>query len=302
MVGGSRTTASWRRGDRSAKDYRHTGPGAIILGATVAAPEAALEMREFCVAPLRLGKHVHGVLAVAGQHCAFTAGDADLVASTAEQISLALERYRFLAVVQRQASVDDLTGLYNHRFLIDSLGQQVALAERLGTPLAILMLDIDHFKALNDTHGHHAGDVALITFAQTVLGNVRRADLAARYGGEEFVVLMPNTSAREAFRSRRRSVSRLRRPRCELRGSAAGASHGERRRGGVSRGHALCVGSVCLADDALYQAKRAGRDRTCMAAATRSAAEPRASTAMLHDAHVNQSEGNAGARSRRSSE
>lgn len=282
--------------------FRHTGPGAIILGATVAAPEAALEMREFCVAPLRLGKHVHGVLAVAGQHCAFTAGDADLVASTAEQISLALERYRFLAVVQRQASVDDLTGLYNHRFLIDSLGQQVALAERLGTPLAILMLDIDHFKALNDTHGHHAGDVALITFAQTVLGSVRRADLAARYGGEEFVVLMPNTSAREAFQVAEKirlavaatEVEFADRPPVRLTVSVGVAAYPEDTRSASDL--------FALADGALYQAKRAGRDRTCMAAATRSAAEPRASTAMLHDAHVNQSESNAGARSRRSSE
>ena len=267
MVGGSRTTASWRRGDRSAKDIRHTGPGAIILGATVAAPEAALEMREFCVAPLRLGKHVHGVLAVAGQHCAFTAGDADLVASTAEQISLALERYRFLAVVQRQASVDDLTGLYNHRFLIDSLGQQVALAERLGTPLAILMLDIDHFKALNDTHGHHAGDVALITFAQTVLGSVRRADLAARYGGEEFVVLMPNTSARRGLSwSRRRSASQLRRPRwsspdrppVRLTVSVGVAAYPE--------DTTLCVGSVLRWLTARsIRPNATGRDRTCMA-------------------------------------
>jgi diguanylate cyclase (GGDEF)-like protein len=274
--------------------FRHTGPGAIILGATAAAPEASLEMREFCVAPLRLGKHVHGVLAAAGQHSAFTAGDADLVASTADQISLALERYRFLAVVQRQASVDDLTGLYNHRFLIDSLAQQVALAERLGTPLTILMLDIDHFKALNDTHGHHAGDLALITFAQTVLGSVRRADLAARYGGEEFVVLMPNTSAREAFGVAEKirlavaatNVELPDRPPVRVTVSVGVAAYPE----DTSAASEL----FALADGALYQAKRTGRDRTCMASTSRAA------PAMLHDAQVNQSESNAGARSRRS--
>jgi diguanylate cyclase (GGDEF)-like protein len=277
--------------------FRHAGVGPITLGATAAAPEARLEMREFCVAPLRLGKHVHGVLAVAGQHCAFTAGDADLVASTAEQISLALERYRFLAVVQRQASVDDLTGLYNHRFLIDSLSQHAALAERLGTSLAILMLDIDHFKALNDTHGHHAGDLALIAFAQKVLANVRRADLAARYGGEEFVVLMPNTSAREAFHVAEKirlavaatDVELVDRPPVRVTVSVGVAAYPE------DTGSASELFS--LADGALYEAKRAGRDRTCTAAAS-----PRAATAMLHDAQVNQSESNAGARSRRSPE
>ncbi len=274
--------------------YRYGGLGAIVLGATADAPETRLDVREFCVAPLRLGKHVHGVLAVAGQDSTFTAGDSDLVASTAEQISLALERYRFLAVVQRQASVDDLTGLYNHRFLMDSLGQQVALSERLGAPLAILMMDIDHFKALNDTHGHHAGDLALSTFARTVVGNVRRADLTARYGGEEFVVLMPNTSAREAFGVAEKirvavsatDVELPDRPSVHLTVSVGVAAYPE-----DTDDASELFG---LADDALYQAKRLGRDRTCLSR--------RARPAMVQDAPVNQSESNVGAGNRRSSE
>ncbi len=274
--------------------YRYAGLGAIMLGATATAPEERLLVREFCVAPLRLGKHVHGVLAVAGQDSAFTAGDADLVASTAEQISLALERYRFLAVVQRQASVDDLTGLYNHRFLIDSLGQQVALAERLGTSLAILMLDIDHFKALNDTHGHHAGDVALTTFAKTVFTNVRRADLAARYGGEEFVVLMPNTSTDEAFVVAEKIRAAVAATEVEL-------SERARVRLTVSVGVAAypedtdsAAELFGLADEALYEAKRMGRDQTCLAS--------RARPSMVQDARVTNSESSAGARHHRSSE
>ena len=258
----------------------------MMLGATAAAPESRLGAREFCVAPLRLGTHVHGVLAVAGQSRAFTAGEADLVASTAEQISLAL--------VQRQASVDDLTGLYNHRFLIDSLGQQAALAERLGTSLAILMLDIDHFKALNDTHGHHAGDLALITFAQTVLTNIRRADLAARYGGEEFVVLMPNTSAQEAL-----VVAE------KIRAAVAATEVELRDRVGVRLTVSVGVAAYPedtqsagdlfgLADDALYEAKRMGRDQTRLAS--------RAGRSMVHDARVTISESNVVPGHRRSPE
>jgi two-component system cell cycle response regulator len=274
--------------------YRHTGVGALTLCSTPAAPESRLAVREFCVAPLRVGKHVHGVLAVAGQDSAFTAGDSDLVASTAEQISLALERYRFLAVVQRQASVDDLTGLYNHRFLIDSLGQQVALAERLGTSLAILMLDIDHFKALNDTHGHSAGDLALTTFAQTVLSNIRRADLAARYGGEEFVVLMPNTSAQEAFVVAEKiraavgatNVDLPDRPPVRLTVSVGVAAYPD-----DTDSASELFG---LADDALYDAKRMGRDRTCLT--------PRAGRSMVHDARVTTTESNVGAGHHRSAE
>jgi diguanylate cyclase (GGDEF)-like protein len=247
--------------------YRHPGRGAILLGATAASHEAHLGVREFCVAPLRLGTYVHGVLAVARQSGSFTTSDSDLVASTAEQISLALERYRFLAVVQRQASTDDLTGLYNHRFLVDSLGQQVALAERLGAPLAILMLDIDHFKQLNDTHGHQAGDLALSTFARTLVNNVRRADLAARYGGEEFVVVMPNTSASEAFMVAEK-----------IRLAVAATDVGLPDRGPVRLTVSIGVAAYpenaesatelfSLADEALYRAKRSGRQRTCVAGA-----------------------------------
>jgi diguanylate cyclase (GGDEF)-like protein len=170
----------------------------------------------------------------------------------------------------------------------------VALSERLGAPLAILMMDIDHFKSLNDTHGHHAGDLALSTFAQTVLGNVRRADLTARYGGEEFVVLMPNTSAREAFVVAEKirvavaatGVELPDRQTVHLTVSLGVAAYPE------DTGDAAEL--FGLADDALYQAKRLGRDRTCLSR--------RAKPGMVHDAPVNQSESNVVAGTRRPSE
>jgi two-component system, cell cycle response regulator len=282
--------------------YRHAGLGAMLLGATATSLEARLQVREFCVAPLRIGNHLHGVLAVAGQHSAFSTSDGDLVTSAAEQISLALERYRFLAVVQRQASIDDLTGLYNHRFLVDSLGQQIALAQRLGAPLAILMMDIDHFKALNDAHGHHAGDVALSTFARTVAGNVRRADLIARYGGEEFVVLMPDTSAREALLVAEKIRMAVAETEVTLPEQIAV-------RLTVSLGVAAypedtdnAAELFTLADGALYLAKRTGRNRSCRAGALLGEPSRPAGTAMVQDAQVMQSESNVGAGRSRSSE
>jgi diguanylate cyclase (GGDEF)-like protein len=281
--------------------YRYGGLGAVLLGATAAAPERRLDVREFCVVPLRVGTHMHGVLAVAGQDAVFTQDDRGLVASTAEQISLALERYRFLAVVLRQASVDDLTGLYNHRFLIDSIGQQVALAERLGAPLAMLMMDIDHFKALNDSHGHHAGDLALSTFATTLIGNVRRADLTARYGGEEFVVLMPNTSANEAFLVAEKI-------RLAVAGTDVELSDRLAVRLTVSVGVAAYPEDATsaadlfgLVDDALYEAKRTGRNRTCMASGL-PAARAHGVPSMGQHAQVTTSETHAGAGHRRSPE
>jgi two-component system, cell cycle response regulator len=271
--------------------YRYLGRGAIVLGATATSRESQLGVREFCVAPLRLGTYVHGVIAVASLSRTFANGDMDLVASTAEQISLALERYRFLAVVQRQATVDDLTGLYNHRFLVDSLSQQLALAERLGAPLAILMLDLDHFKLLNDTHGHHAGDLALSAFARTLINNVRRADLAARYGGEEFVVVMPNTSAEEAFLVAEKIREAVEETDVRLPGAQTG-------RLSVSIGvaaypeHTNAAGELfSLADEALYRAKRTGRRRTCVAGMAHEPS-PHAAAPMVQDAQVIQGEVN----------
>ena len=247
-----------------AEGYRHPGAGAVLLGAAPSSLEAQLGVREFCVAPLRIGTHMHGVLAVAKKHESFLTADVDVVSITAEQVALALERHRFLAVVQRQASIDDLTGLYNHRFLVDYLGQQVALAERLNAPLAILMIDIDHFKNLNDRHGHQAGDAALAAFAQTLVSSVRRSDLAARYGGEEFSVVMANTSAAEARlvaeKIRRNSGhTRIELPDGDpvaLTVSIGGAAFPEN----TDNAREL----LRLADESLYRAKRTGRNRTCM--------------------------------------
>lgn len=244
--------------------YRQEGGGALLASSAPSSREAHLGMRELCVSPLRIGAHVHGVLAVANHSAAFLPSDVELVGSLAEQVALALERYSFLAMVQRQASTDDLTGLYNHRFLVDYLGQQVALAERLNAPLAVLMLDIDFFKKLNDTHGHQAGDTALAVFAQTLLHSVRTSDLAARYGGEEFAVVMYNTGSSEArlvAEKIRKAVSQTiielpDRSRLAVTVSIGGAAFPE----DTSSAREL----LALADEALYRAKGGGRDRTCM--------------------------------------
>jgi diguanylate cyclase (GGDEF)-like protein len=246
--------------------HRHAGTEALMVGAASESSEAQTGHREFCAAPLRMGRTVLGVLGVARARGGFSGGDAALVASSAEQVALALERYRFIAMVQRQASIDDLTGLYNHRFLVDYLGQQVALAERLNTPLAVLVLDLDHFKRVNDTHGHPVGDVVLTAFAHTLTSSIRRADLAARYGGEEFIVVMSNTAAPDA-----RHVAEKIRGAVEALVVPVGG-------GGEAVTLTVSVGGAAYPDDtttaqellatadaALYDAKHGGRNRVCMA-------------------------------------
>lgn len=101
--------------------------------------------------------------------------------------------------LQEQAIRDPLTTLYNRRFLDDSLVREMARAQRSAVPVAFLMLDIDHFKQVNDTYSHAAGDAALRAVSQVLLAGARAGDTVARYGGEEFVVVMPDNCKADAF-------------------------------------------------------------------------------------------------------
>ena len=112
-----------------------------------------------------------------------------------------VRRKRYQELLQRNfeqhlsmALTDGLTGLHNRRYLESHLSGMVRRAAEGGKPLSVLMIDLDHFKRVNDDHGHSAGDVVLKEAARRILRNVRGFDLAARYGGEEFVVVMPDTS------------------------------------------------------------------------------------------------------------
>lgn len=99
----------------------------------------------------------------------------------------------------RELAVRDvLTGLYNRRYLEEQLALDVIKSQQSGQPISVLMLDIDHFKAFNDTHGHKAGDVVLQTLGRLLSTQVRQSDVACRYGGEEFVIIMPNTHLEDA--------------------------------------------------------------------------------------------------------
>jgi PAS domain S-box-containing protein len=117
----------------------------------------------------------------------FTAEEIDFMTAFGEQVTLAL-------TTARSATTDGLTGLANHRVFYERLGQELARAQRYGTPVSLLMIDIDDFKELNDTHGHPAGDEALRQLGRLLAERLRRdIDLPARYGGEEFAVVLPNT-------------------------------------------------------------------------------------------------------------
>jgi diguanylate cyclase (GGDEF)-like protein/PAS domain S-box-containing protein len=189
-----------------------------------------------------------------------------LALNTAEQLALGLVNLELRESLREQALHDDLTGLFNRRYLEERLDQELRRARRSGTPLAVLLLDLDRFKEVNDQHGHAAGDVLLARFARLLQETVRADDVVARYGGEEFTVILPSAGAREALKVAekvRRLTQRL------------SLEAGERRLGTVTVSVGIAAHPDCgdspeelleAADRALYRAKREGRNRVVTAA------------------------------------
>jgi len=176
---------------------------------------------------------------------------------------------RRVAVLEEQSITDPLMGVYNRRHLERRLEEEVGKANRYGLPLAALLLDLDHFKRINDEHGHAVGDQVLRALGDLLLDAVRKADIVTRYGGEEVLVLAPHTSLAEgcllAERLRASVVSKPLVPESETK-------DGQPLRVTVSIGVAALGpeandGPALLkaADEALYRAKRAGRDRVVAA-------------------------------------
>ena len=184
------------------------------------------------------------------------------------QLSQKIEEVQALqAALQQQATRDVLTGLFNRRHLNDTLPVLWALARRDGRPLAVAIIDLDHFKKVNDHHGHDAGDRLLAAFGRLLALRLRRSDVACRYGGEEFCVLMPGTDAASA---RRKIDALLKRWRAEalLLGTsdAAGTSFSAGVADSVLAGESAQA-LLKRADDELLRAKREGRNQVCVAQA-----------------------------------
>ncbi len=156
---------------------------------------------------------------------------------------------------------DGLTGLYNRRFLREALPPLQAWALRREQPLCLLMLDLDHFKQVNDRHGHIVGDQTLRAVAEALRGHSRRSDLVARYGGEEFAVLCPDTDVETG----RQVAERLRTEIARLGPDQLGHAGPQTISIGLAVQHAEELAAEQLiehADLALYRAKRGGRNRT----------------------------------------
>jgi len=182
--------------------------------------------------------------------------------------------------LRQQASVDPLTGLLNRRSFLELSSKEEARSRRRDYELAVLMVDIDHFKRINDTYGHASGDAVIRALAEMCGRALRPSDIVARYGGEEFVISLPETGLEPA----RLVADRLRQSVSDATVTADGAAI----RFAVSIGIAICSRGSSLAtamrsaDEALYVAKRNGRNRVELApAATALPATPRVANPVI---------------------
>jgi two-component system, cell cycle response regulator len=175
-----------------------------------------------------------------------------------QQLEAMLHRVEALAIT------DPLTGLFNRRRFTDVLKREFALTKRYGNPLSCLMIDLDHFKQINDTHGHEAGDQVLKEVAHILAANCREVDLPTRYGGEEFVVLLPHTAKPNAgvladrlAKAIKAAVIRVGPTELRLTASFGAAATTD-----VTSNVAEDL--VRAADAAMFRAKREGRDRVAL--------------------------------------
>ena len=232
--------------------------------ATVAGyvPGFAETKSEMCLPLISLGETI-GVLTLESARAgAFTASDVQPLESVADICAAAIQNARYFDRVRHMAYVDGLTGIFNRRYFEMRVTEEMERARRYDNALALIMVDIDHFKRLNDEFGHLLGDEVLRQVSTLFDQNLRTSDIVCRYGGEEFVVLMPQTTVEQASTAAeklRKTVENwtfpgVARPVTISMGVASVPADGDNRDALVS-----------AADRALYAAKQGGRNRVIVA-------------------------------------
>jgi diguanylate cyclase (GGDEF)-like protein/PAS domain S-box-containing protein len=195
----------------------------------------------------------------------FTPADAERLQAFADQAAIAIENARLFEEVQRLSITDGLTKVYNRRHFEERLKAEFQRARRYARPLALLILDLDYFKEVNDRYGHPVGDAVLAQFAALVQTHVRETDIVTRYGGEEFAVILPETDQADALRV----TEKLRRAVADHAFVYEGYTIQNTCSAGVAALPDLALASpeelIERADQALYRAKQRGRNQVCVA-------------------------------------
>ncbi|RJK97845.1 GGDEF domain-containing protein [Vallicoccus soli] len=243
------------------------GDGAELLIRATETGRIERDERQVVVPLLRMGRVV-GLLGLGSDGGAPRMDDAAETAlqTLAAQAGIAVDNVLVHREAQRLSITDPLTGLWNFRYLSMNLAREIERASRFDRPLAVLMMDLDHFKSVNDTYGHARGDAVLRELAARLSEQIREVDTLARYGGEEFVLVLPETTLEGAGRLAERICAAVRRepfggedgevplPVTVSVGVAGFPDHG-----------ASAATLMRAADEALYVAKHEGRDRWMLA-------------------------------------
>lgn len=223
-----------------------------------------LSERSLCVPMIAQGETM-GVFHLVSYEIELEGNAIRLVSPVVKQISLALANLQLRDHLREQAIRDPLTGMYNRRFMMESLEQYLSRGKRRSASVAILMVDIDFFKRFNDTFGHEAGDMVLVNVASEIKRNIRAGDIACRYGGEEFCLVCPETSLENVPHLANKLCDSIRRLDICLNGQPIGKIS-------VSIGVSVFPTHtdsheelIKLADEALYRAKADGKDRAVIA-------------------------------------
>lgn len=160
-----------------------------------AAPWLHSSLRQVLAVPLVIQGKVEGTLCVLNKlnQQPFSPEDVDTLSTLAVHAGVAIENARFVEKIEQQAITDSLTGLYNHMEFQKQLAEEIDRCRRYGNEFALLIVDLDHFKLVNDTYGHQVGDMILNEIVRTIQDGLRSVDRIFRYGGEEFAVILPET-------------------------------------------------------------------------------------------------------------
>ncbi|BBO86422.1 hypothetical protein DSCO28_69880 [Desulfosarcina ovata subsp. sediminis] len=221
--------------------------------------------KTLCIPLIALGE-THGVIHFSGSETDnWTAAKRQLALSIAEHTSLTLANLQLRDSLRQQAIRDPLTGLYNRRYLLETMEHELSRAIRRNLSLGIIMIDLDHFKNFNDEHGHDTGDFVLSEFGRLARIILRKEDIPCRFGGEEFTVLLPETNREGTYEVAIKLVKKIR---------EHDFVFGSQSYGPVT----LSIGVATFpqngkstdqllksADNALYEAKKMGRDRAVLA-------------------------------------
>jgi len=226
-------------------------------------PKATL--KSHLTLPLAVEGEILGCLSLnSDEPNAFDAQDLQFLSVIGYQMAASLKHFQRFSSVKNMATYDTLTGLYNRRYFEERLGVEAEKSFYSGVPLSLVMVDLDHFKKVNDTFGHTEGDEILCKISSLLKNSVRRKDTVARYGGEEFILILPEAGLEQSFVIAERIRQSVEKTLFEVERAQVNLTLSM----GISNFPSHRVKSkeelIKMADQALYDAKRGGRNRVCI--------------------------------------